>query len=714
MSARNATVHVGYEVGSGEPVSLPLRNLAVTGQTQESGKTTTLEALATRSGATILTFVTKRGESSFESGRRIAPYFRDRADWQFVSSIIDATLQEKNKFLRPWIMKICRTTQTLKEVQIEVRKALKKATGVNEGVYTQLDAYLDLIVPEIGRARLAPKLDLVPGLNVMDVSSFATPMQMLFVQSALDWVNEQCRDTIVVIPEAWEFIPEGKGSPVKNSAETLVRKGSGIGNHIWVDSQDMAGVDKTILRGCPVWLIGVQREANEIKRNLSNIPAHVARPKPADIAMLDRGQFFACFGHSVRKVYVQPAWMNSDEAIEIARDRARIADAPSQKSIKAPAPIASNHQEDEVNKATADALIAENARLKEESAAAEQRGLERGIRLATQQAGEFWNAAALDLRDNAQKAIKMAEHLAGVAREGHWFVPRGAAEHAAIEAAVPLTAPSDTPESPTGDKPVAPKPAKPPAEADPSMLYPLVRSHPLALTGELWGIFLGLSAGTTKSGPWHRKVRTLTEAGLLEKNHEGFRATVAGIAASEFAPANPQDAVELWQIWRDKISEQVGDAALALLRILATHRNYRLSNEQLALLAGKAPGTARSGPWFTMLKTLREWELIEGTKTYVITAKGRVILPEGSAKAASDTAEALRQARYASLTNSKRHYDALDRPMTKRQLGEVLGIGEGTMKSGPWHGAIKELVDSKLVAERGGQLQRIDEELVPA
>lgn len=120
MSGVN-TIHLGFEVGSGEIVEIPLLNLAVTGQTQQSGKTTTLEALVRRSGVRALTFVTKRGESSFGEGRRIQPYFRDRADWQFVTSIIDATLQEKNKFLRPWIMKICRTTRTLADVQDAVR-----------------------------------------------------------------------------------------------------------------------------------------------------------------------------------------------------------------------------------------------------------------------------------------------------------------------------------------------------------------------------------------------------------------------------------------------------------------------------------------------------------------------------------------------------------------------------------------------------------------
>lgn len=352
-------VSLGFEVGTGKAVEIPIRHLAVTGQTQLSGKTTTLEALVTRSGMTALTFITKRGEASFTTGRRVTPYFRDRADWQFVTSIIDATLQEKNKFLRPWIMKICRTTRTLAEVQERVREALKTAKGLNEGVYTQLDAYLDLIVPEIGRADLAPSLDLVRGLNVMDVSSFAAPMQMLFLQSALDWVNDYARNTIVVIPEAWEFIPEGKGSPVKASAIALVRKGAGIGNHIWVDSQDMAGVDKTILRGCAVWLIGVQREANELKRNLANIPAGISRPPAAEIALLERGQFYVCWGRTVIKVYVQPSWMSVVEAHAIS-----IGATPMRRP---PPPQQPLPQEDAVDKAEASRLTDENTRLRKEN-----------------------------------------------------------------------------------------------------------------------------------------------------------------------------------------------------------------------------------------------------------------------------------------------------------------------------------------------------------
>jgi hypothetical protein len=106
-----------------------------------------------------------------------------------------------------------------------------------------------------------------------------------------------------------------------------VRKGGGLGNFIWLDSQDMAGVDKMVLRACTVWLIGVQREANEIKRNLSNIPAGVKRPKPEQIASLDRCQFYACFEKVTAEVYVQPAWMTDQGAIAIATGERSIDEA---------------------------------------------------------------------------------------------------------------------------------------------------------------------------------------------------------------------------------------------------------------------------------------------------------------------------------------------------------------------------------------------------
>src|SRR4051812_9508120 len=99
-------VHLGYAVPSGAPVEIPISHMAVTGMTQQSGKTTTLEALVNRSGRTALAFVTKRGEGNFSTARPIDPYFVDsnegRPYWEFVESLVASTMGQKMKFERAW------------------------------------------------------------------------------------------------------------------------------------------------------------------------------------------------------------------------------------------------------------------------------------------------------------------------------------------------------------------------------------------------------------------------------------------------------------------------------------------------------------------------------------------------------------------------------------------------------------------------------------
>jgi len=312
------TIHLGYEIGSGERVEIPLRHLAVTGQTQDSGKTTTLEALISRSELKAIAFVTKRGERSFQTTRTsLPPYFRERADWQFVSSILEATFREKMKFERSWIMKVCRGAHSLSDVAANVQKALATARGLSESVYTTLDEYFKIVMPELEGMPIKP-LRLDTGLNVMDLSAYSTQMQQLVIASSLQHVYEHEEGVVTVIPEAWEFIPQQRNSPVKLACETLIRKGAVLGNYIWLDSQDIAAVAKDVLRSIAVWIIGVQREANEVERALKHIPFGSPLPSKKDVMALGRGEFFVCFGREMHKVYVQPAWMTPTPAIEIA------------------------------------------------------------------------------------------------------------------------------------------------------------------------------------------------------------------------------------------------------------------------------------------------------------------------------------------------------------------------------------------------------------
>jgi len=322
-------IFLGYELDSGKPVSIPVRHLCVTGQTQESGKTTTLEALISRSERRAIAFITKRGESSFATGRKILPYFKERADWEFLESVLEAIMRQKMKFERAWIVRACKGARSLADVRHNVSQLMAKSKrSMDADIYMLLGEYLDKVLPLLARLPKSDSIPLATGLNVMDLRSYPEELQMLIVASSLHWVHERENEVISILPEAWKFAPQGRNTPVKLEVRKIAREGAGLRNYIWVDSQDIAGVEKEILRAAAVWLIGVQREANEIERALSSIPKGIKRPKEGDIPTLRLGQFFVCWGEHVKKVYVQPAWMPANSALQIATGELRVEDCP--------------------------------------------------------------------------------------------------------------------------------------------------------------------------------------------------------------------------------------------------------------------------------------------------------------------------------------------------------------------------------------------------
>jgi hypothetical protein len=340
-------IRLGYEIGTGRSIDIPLDHTAVTGRTQQSGKTTTLEALVHRSGKRAVVFVTKKAESGFRDAKPIPPYFRDSGDWQFVATIMEALMGERMKFERSWIINACKGAGTLAEVHENIKEELhgkrnpnyghkekgkkrddrewlkKPASGMNEGVLTSLDAYLDIVIPQIEKLPYTAKLELGPGLNVMDLSEYTTELQGLVIRSVLKWIYEKEQHTITIIPEAWEFIPQQRKSPVLVACEELIRKGAAAGNFVWLDAQDIAAMHKNVLRSVGVWILGVQREQNEIKRLLAHIPD--PKPTATEVMKLARGQFFACFKTECRKLYVQPFWITGAHAEAVARGEEDIA-----------------------------------------------------------------------------------------------------------------------------------------------------------------------------------------------------------------------------------------------------------------------------------------------------------------------------------------------------------------------------------------------------
>jgi hypothetical protein len=320
-------IHLGYEVGTGKPVEIPGdRHIAIAGQTQQSGKTTTLEALIQRSGLRGVAFVTKRGEGSFRMARSIAPYFAERADWQFVKALLESQSKSRMNFEAAWIIRACKKASTLADVQAAVRETMATSKrGLDQSICEVLNAYLDIVLPQIKKLPYSDKLTLEPGINVMDVSEYTGELQALVIRSVLEWVYQRESSTVVIIPEAWEFLPQRRGSPVLLAAEELIRKGAALRNYVWLDSQDLAGVNKDVLRQVGVWILGVQREVHETRRTLDHIPLGSPKPKAADVMTLGKGEFFVCYGNQMKRVYVQPAWVGNVHAQAIARGEETVA-----------------------------------------------------------------------------------------------------------------------------------------------------------------------------------------------------------------------------------------------------------------------------------------------------------------------------------------------------------------------------------------------------
>jgi len=325
---------LGFEVGSGKEVYVEPSHVIVTGITQRSGKTTALEALAKRSLCPVLFFTTKLGELTFAEGNYVQPFFKEHADWQFVESLLEATMKEKMRFERSWIIRATKGAKTLKDVDANIQHLLKASRegSLQYSVYTNLHAYFEIVLPEIERQPLTstpPTLN-QQRINIMDLTNMTDEMESLVIRSTLEHILTKEKNTIVVLSELWKFAPEGRGNPVKQPLEALIRQGAARGNFVWIDSQDLAGVDKAPLKQVSTWILGLQLERNEVQHTLDQIPLPKKEKPSADrIMTLKLGHFILATPEAVKHVYVQPSWLDESTAKNIALGKLKPEDVAS-------------------------------------------------------------------------------------------------------------------------------------------------------------------------------------------------------------------------------------------------------------------------------------------------------------------------------------------------------------------------------------------------
>ena len=221
-------------------------------------------------------------------------------------------------------MRLCKGSNSLIDIKKRVDDELAsgKLRGLKEEIHTRLQHYLENLIPQIQYANLSKTLDIREGINIMNLERFSEEAQSLIIQSVADEVLKTMKGVIMVIPEAWKFIPQKYNNPCKRVVESYIRQGATNQNFIWIDSQDMAGVDKAPLKQISTWILGYQAERNEVEHTLDQISLpKKMKPKEEEIMSLKKGHFFLSSYEGVFSVYVQPSWLSDEDAIKIAKGK---------------------------------------------------------------------------------------------------------------------------------------------------------------------------------------------------------------------------------------------------------------------------------------------------------------------------------------------------------------------------------------------------------
>src|SRR5215475_2247298 len=230
-------IHLGFEIGSGDPVSVPEGHTIFLGQSQLAGKTTALEGLAVRSGYPCLAFITKIREGSFKRVPRellhpTAPFYEETMEWRNVRDLCEAVTEENwDKFDRRALRSVCRKghfgrrtsklfaqwpkPKTISDVVDNLEIALENATGTREMVLGAIhDDLCDALddIKKIQKRCSPPKLRI--GINVVNLERDREHIQSTVVASMIRWIRTHRERTIVALPETWKFTDAQKKTAV--------------------------------------------------------------------------------------------------------------------------------------------------------------------------------------------------------------------------------------------------------------------------------------------------------------------------------------------------------------------------------------------------------------------------------------------------------------------------------------------------------------------
>lgn len=319
MSISRAKIHLGYEVGTAQEVSANLTHTIVAAQTRY-GKSTTIRTMmeSVPDGYRILCLDVKDPRDFEGAGAEIPIFIENKTDPLMLKRLLE---QESKIWLRqefPELIDVCRNAQTYDEVYNEVKSELKKKNHpVKQNRLKVIGHLLERLINDMKEVDISRYLHLPARVNVMDLHDVPHSIKQLAVHSSVKEVMDNQTNTIIVLDELPDFAPQGKPTPSKEVLAEAVRKGGAKEIWLWLSGQTMTGVEKEVLKQCDTWILGHQKELNEAKRTVDQIPFKTGL-NVKDVMVLQRGHFIVVKEDRAIFTYVQPPFVDDDTAKDVA------------------------------------------------------------------------------------------------------------------------------------------------------------------------------------------------------------------------------------------------------------------------------------------------------------------------------------------------------------------------------------------------------------
>jgi len=310
-------IHIGYSKGIS--VDIRLLHTIVAAQTRY-GKSTTIRTMMQHipDDYKALCLDVKDPRDFAGAGVEIPIYIENKTDPLMLKQLLE---QESHLWLRrefPELIDLCKEGDTFEKVYERVNKRMtEKAHPVVKDRLKVLQLLLRKLVENMAKTTLSDTLELPAKNNVMNLSKAPSEIKQLAVYSIVKRALEKLENIVLVIDELPDFAPQQYSTPSKSIIGQAIRKGGAKGIWLWLSGQTMTGVDKQVLKQAMIWILGHQREINEAKRTLDQIPFKTGLDVK-DIMKLPIGHFVVCTDEGGYITYVQPEGVDSETARKVS------------------------------------------------------------------------------------------------------------------------------------------------------------------------------------------------------------------------------------------------------------------------------------------------------------------------------------------------------------------------------------------------------------